>query len=72
MENDKMINETVDEAKRTVPSLKAGGEVGYLSSSTGGHLRVGLSHSGEPYVVGAGDSEWLARIAAEIEARLRG
>ena len=68
----KTVEKAVKEAQEVIPNLKPGGEVGYLGRSTSGLLRLLLTKDGRLFVVGAGNSAWLQKIAAEIALRLGG
>ena len=65
------LDEAAEEARSLIPDLKPGGELGYLSHSTCGHLRVGLSRNGQLFVTGHGNEAQRAmaeKIAAQIGA----
>ena len=69
--SDQQIKEAaVNEAQDLIPELQSGGEAKDLAHSTSGLLRVGRSPSGELYIAGAGNSEWLQRLAQQILERL--
>ena len=61
----------VREAKSLITDLKPGGEVGYLSKSTGGYIRVGVSRGGKLFVTpGSPASPELKALAERILAAL--
>lgn len=64
------IDDAVEEARSVIRDLVPGGEVGYLTRSTGGLLRVCIGREGALFIVGHNDAPSLLAAAEKIAERL--